>query len=345
MITYREAGVDIDAGDALVERIKPFARSTRIPEVVEDVGGFAGLCALPLGIEDPLLVSGTDGVGTKLKVAFATGRHDTIGQDLVAMCVNDVITTGARPLFFLDYFACGTLEVDVAARVIEGIANGCRQAGCALLGGETAELPGMYAHGEYDLAGFAVGVVSRKALLGPARVQAGDALLAIASSGLHSNGYSLARHIFEQKLGLAASASVGELGVTVGDALLTPTRIYAKAVAALGQALGGDLHALCHVTGGGVPGNLPRILPAGTLARVRHARPWPALFEFLAQRGPVEEAEMRRTFNLGVGLVAVVEASALSRAQRALEAAGERVWEFGRVEPGAPNAEPFVEFE
>lgn len=344
MITYRQAGVDIDAGDALVERIKPFAKSTRTAEVVEDVGGFAGLIAMPNGIEDPLLVSGTDGVGTKLKVAFATHRHDTIGQDLVAMCVNDVITTGARPLFFLDYFGCGKLDIDVAEQVISGIAAGCRQAGCALLGGETAELPGMYPEGEYDLAGFCVGVVGRKALLGPARVKRGDRLLAIASSGLHSNGYSLARHVLEQELGLTNSSQLSMLGVSVADALLTPTRIYARAVRELVAMLGHDLHALCHVTGGGVPGNLPRVLPRGLKAVVHHARPWPALFELLAEGGPIEDSEMRRTFNLGVGMVAIVSAEHVNSALRVLNGAGERAWEFGDVAPCTADAEPFVDF-
>jgi phosphoribosylformylglycinamidine cyclo-ligase len=338
-LTYRDAGVDIDAGDELVERIKPLARSTRIAEVVDDVGGFAGLCALPSGIDDPLLVSGTDGVGTKLKVAFATGRHDTVGIDLVAMCVNDVVTTGARPLFFLDYFACGKLDVAVAESVISGIAEGCRQAGAALLGGETAELPGMYPDGEYDLAGFSVGVVSRRALLGPARVAVGDAVVAVASSGLHSNGYSLARRVLERRWKLGEP--VPELGTTLGEALLVPTRIYAKSVRALSAALGGELHALCHVTGGGIVGNLPRVLPPGTLARVRldHARP--EIFDLIAREGPVEEAEMRRAFNLGIGLCAVVARGAAERACEALAAAGEVAWIAGEVANG--SGEPSVE--
>jgi phosphoribosylformylglycinamidine cyclo-ligase len=337
-VTYRDAGVDIDAGDALVERIKPLARSTRTKEVVDDVGGFAGLCALPADIADPLLVSGTDGVGTKLKVAFATGRHDTIGIDLVAMCVNDVVTTGARPLFFLDYFACGKLDVAVAERVISGIAEGCRQSGCALIGGETAELPGMYAEGEYDLAGFSVGVVSRSALLGPKRVARGDALIAVASSGLHSNGYSLARRVLPD-----LAATFPELGASVGDALLTPTRIYAKACVGLGRALGDDLHALCHVTGGGIPGNLPRVLPEGTVARVRLDHERPAIFRLIAEQGPVDEAEMLRTFNVGVGLIAVVAASAVPAALAALGEAGETAWRLGDVAEGAPGADAAVE--
>ncbi len=342
-VTYRDAGVDIDAGDALVERIKPLASSTRIPEVVADVGGFAGLCALPSDVEEPLLVSGTDGVGTKLKVAFATGRHDTVGIDLVAMCVNDVVTCGARPLFFLDYFACGRLDLAVAEAVISGVAEGCRQAGCALLGGETAELPGMYPAGEYDLAGFAVGVVGRRALLGPARVMVGDVLVAVASTGLHSNGFSLARHVLTERLGLALDAHVAELGADLGDALLTPTRIYAGAVRGLGAAIGGDLHALCHVTGGGVPGNLPRVLPPGTRARFRYGSAVPPVFELIARGGPVAEDELRRTFNLGVGMVAVLAPGRVDAALEALAAAGERAWVAGEVVASA-SSEPDVEF-
>jgi phosphoribosylformylglycinamidine cyclo-ligase len=342
-VTYRDAGVDIDAGDELVERIKPLARSTRIAEVVDGVGGFAGLCALPADVEDPLLVSGTDGVGTKLKVAFATGKHDTIGIDLVAMCANDVLTTGARPLFFLDYFACGKLDVGVAERVISGIADGCRQAGCALIGGETAELPGMYAEGEYDLAGFCVGVVSRKSVLGPARVKVGDAVLGVASSGLHSNGYSLARRVLEQEMKLALDSRLPELEHSVGDMLLTPTKIYAKACLGLGKALGAGLHALCHVTGGGIEGNLPRVLPAGTRAKIRLGHPRPALFEVIARGGPVAEAEMRRTFNLGVGLVAVVARDERDRALAALGDAGEKAWQMGEIVPSEPGAEASVE--
>jgi len=342
-VTYRDAGVDIDAGDELVERIKPLARSTRIAEVVADVGGFAGLCALPSDVSDPLLVSGTDGVGTKLKVAFATGKHDTIGIDLVAMCANDVVTTGARPLFFLDYFACGKLDVNVAEKVIAGIADGCRQAGCALLGGETAELPGMYPHGEYDLAGFCVGVVSRSAVLGPARVAATDVLVAVASSGLHSNGYSLARRVLEQEMKLSLDAHLPELGTTVGEALLTPTKIYAKACRALSSALGASLHAFCHVTGGGIPGNVPRVLPAGTAARMRLDHERPALFDVIQKGGPVDEDEMRRTFNLGIGLVAIVAADAADEALSVLTAAGERAWHAGEVTAIEAGAEAYVE--
>ncbi|MBX3182909.1 MAG: phosphoribosylformylglycinamidine cyclo-ligase [Polyangiaceae bacterium] len=344
-VTYKQSGVDIDAAEDLVARIKPLAAATRVPEVVDDVGGFAGLVRLPSDIPDPLLVSGTDGVGTKLKLAFATGKHDTIGQDLVAMCVNDVITTGARPLYFLDYFGCGKLDVSVAERVIAGIADGCKIAGCALIGGETAELPGMYADGEYDLAGFAVGVVSASKVLGPRRVQDGDALIAIASSGLHSNGYSLARRVLEgdgSSAEAAPAAARGErgraltdvvpaLGVTLGEALLTPTRIYAQATRALSEALGSQLHALCHVTGGGLIGNLPRVLPRGAIADVRLDHERHPLFELIASDGPVAEEEMRRTFNLGIGMVAVVAASAAERAISVLKGAGEHAWSLGAV--------------
>jgi phosphoribosylformylglycinamidine cyclo-ligase len=336
-ITYRAAGVDIDLGDELVERIKPIARSTYLDTVVDGVGGFAALTSLPPDIEEPLLVSGTDGVGTKLKVAFATGRHDTIGQDLVAMCVNDVITTGARPLFFLDYFACGKLDVNVAERVITGIADGCRLAGCALQGGETAELPGMYPEGEYDLAGFAVGVVSRRAVLGKHRVGPGDGVIALASSGLHSNGYSLARRVLEGEMELRLDARVAELGRTLGEELLVPTRIYTRAVAALQAALGADLHALCHVTGGGLVGNLPRILPDGTAAEVRLDHEVPPIFGLIARGGPVDEDEMRRTFNLGIGLVAVVAEGARERALSVLGAAGETAWALGKVIATVPG--------
>ena len=344
-VTYKDAGVDIDAGDALVDRIGPLAKRTRIPEVLADVGGFAGLCAVPGGMKEPVLVSGTDGVGTKLKVAFATGVHDTVGIDLVAMCVNDVVTAGARPLFFLDYFGTGKLEVGVAEAVIRGIAEGCVRAGCALLGGETAELPGMYAPGEYDLAGFAVGVVERSAILDGSRTRAGDVAIGVASSGLHSNGYSLARHVLEKKMGLSMGDPLPGLGKTAGEALLVPTKIYAKPVIALREACGDALHALSHITGGGLPGNVPRVLPEGLGVRVRLAS-WerPALFEILQEGGPVDEAEMRRTFNLGVGLVAIVEASRADDAIAALRGAGEEAWVLGEVieTPGAAFEERVV---
>jgi phosphoribosylformylglycinamidine cyclo-ligase len=278
---------------------------------------------------------------SQLQIAIATGKHDTIGIDLVAMCVNDIVTVGARPLFFLDYLACGKLDVDVAEKVISGIAEGCRQAGCALLGGETAEHPGTQAASDYDLAGFAVGVVSRRRVLGPARVKSGDALIGVASTGLHSNGYSLVRRIVKD-LGLGYDAALPELGGTLGDVLLTPTRIYARAVRELSAALGEDLHALSHITGGGIVGNLPRVLPQGTVARIRQGWPEPAVFEFLRRGGPVAEDEMRRTFNLGIGLIAVVSAGAEARTIAALTKAGERAFEIGNVFGGG-DGEAHVE--
>jgi phosphoribosylformylglycinamidine cyclo-ligase len=331
-ITYRQAGVDIEAGDALVDRIAGLARATRIPEVIGDVGGFAGLCAVPSGLHEPVLVSGTDGVGTKLKVAFATGVHDTVGIDLVAMCVNDVITVGARPLFFLDYFGTGKLDVGVGEAVIRGVAEGCKQAGCALLGGETAELPGMYATGEYDLAGFAVGVVERGKILDGKAARPGDVVIGVASSGLHSNGFSLARRVLEVEMKIGVRDHVERLGTTLGEALLVPTKIYAAVTRALLDTLGPDLRALSHITGGGLGGNLPRVLPDGLGARLdlgSYARP--AIFGLIAEGGPVEEAEMRRTFNLGVGLCAVVAPHAAARAIDAARAAGEVAWPLGEV--------------
>ena len=327
-ISYREAGVDIDAGDELVERIKPFAKMTRIPEVLADVGGFAGLCAVPSGIEEPVLVSDTDGVGTKLKVAFLTGVHDTIGQDLVGMCVNDVITTGARPLFFLDYFGTGKLELGVAESVIKGIALACKEAGCALLGGETAELPGMYAEGEYDLAGFTVGVVARAKIIDGKKVGAGDKIIGLASSGLHSNGYSLARRVLFDAMKLTPGDRPEKLGgKSVGEALLAPTRLYPRHVQAV-LAAGVTVHAMSHITGGGLPGNLPRVLPENLGAKLRT---WerPAIIELIAER--VEEHELRRVFNLGIGFVFVVPADQLARANEALRAIGEEPIDLGEV--------------
>jgi phosphoribosylformylglycinamidine cyclo-ligase len=341
-LTYKRAGVDIDAGDELVERIKPLAAATRIAEVVGGVGGFAGLCSVPTDIEEPVLVSGTDGVGTKLKVAFATGVHDTIGFDLVGMCVNDIVTSGARPLFFLDYFGTGKLDVNVAEQVVRGIAAACKESGCALLGGETAELPGMYAPGEYDLAGFAVGVVARRKLVDGTRVASGDVAVALPSSGLHSNGYSLARAALLDTSKLEFAACPAELkGKTVGEALLTPTRLYPRAVQAV-LAAGVDVRAMSHVTGGGIPGNLPRVLPDGLGLRIEHAWPRAPIFDLVKRAGGVEEAEMRRTFNVGVGFVFVVPAGAVAQAESALRAAGEAPFVLGRV-VAVPSDCPFEE--
>ena len=333
-ISYREAGVDIDAGDELVERIKPFAKMTRIPEVLADVGGFAGLCAVPGGIDEPVLVSGTDGVGTKLKVAFLTGVHDSIGQDLVGMCVNDIITTGARPLFFLDYFGTGKLDVAVAESVVKGIANACKEAGCALLGGETAELPGMYAAGEYDLAGFTVGVVARSKIVDGKRVALGDKIIGLASSGLHSNGYSLARRVLFDAMKLTPADRPPQLGgQSVGEALLAPTRLYPRHVQAV-LAAGVDVHAMSHITGGGLPGNLPRVLPDHLGARLTASgsgNPWkrPAIIELIGER--VEEHELRRVFNLGIGFAFVVPAAEVGRTNDALVAIGEQPIDLGEV--------------
>jgi len=320
--TYRDAGVDIDEGDRLVELIKPLARPTLRPEVLAGIGGFGGLFALdPKRWRQPVLVAGTDGVGTKLKLAFLTGRHDTVGIDLVAMSVNDVAVTGAEVLFFLDYYATGRLRAEEAAQVVKGIAEGCRQAGCALIGGETAELPGFYQDGEYDLAGFAVGVVERDEILDGRGVVPGDVLVGVASSGLHSNGYSLARRALLERMAL--SDRPPELGGrTLADALLEPTCIYAREVVALRRSV--PLKAVAHVTGGGLPGNVPRNLPDGLRAVVE-------------REGRVARDEMYRTFNMGLGLVVVVPPDRAEAARAELAAQGLQSWVVGAVEKGAPG--------
>jgi phosphoribosylformylglycinamidine cyclo-ligase len=330
-LTYREAGVDIDAGDALVEAIKPFAKRTLRPEVLGGIGGFGALCRIPEKYKSPVLVSGTDGVGTKLKLAFSLKRHDTIGIDLVAMSVNDVLVQGAEPLFFLDYFACGKLDVGVAKEVIKGIAAGCEQAGCALIGGETAEMPGMYAEGEYDLAGFCVGVVEKERIVDGRSIAPGDALLGLASSGAHSNGYSLIRRI------------VGEdkLSSDLADSLLEPTRIYVKPLLKLLGAL--PVKGLAHITGGGLVGNVPRILPAGTRAVIRKsAWPRPDLFKWLQQNGKVAEEEMFRVFNCGIGMVVVVPREKVQMATMLLEREGELVFDIGAIEKSAGEPEAVI---
>ena len=330
-LTYKQSGVDIDAGDELVERIKPLAAATRIKEVVSDVGGFAGLCRVPEGIEDPVLVSGTDGVGTKLKVAFLTGAHDTIGFDLVGMCVNDIVTCGARPLFFLDYFATAALDVNVAERVVAGIAAACKESGCALLGGETAELPGMYAAGEYDLAGFAVGVVARKKMVDGTRVEPGHVALGLPSSGLHSNGYSLARKALFEVMRLTTGDRPSELGgKTVGEALLAPTRLYARHVQAL-VAAGIDVRAMSHITGGGLPGNVPRVLPDGLGLRIERLWARAPIFDLVQRAGGIAENEMRRAFNAGVGFVVVVPPGEAARASEVLRGLGDAPFTLGTV--------------
>ncbi len=340
-LTYKQAGVDIDAGDDLVERIKPLAAATRIAEVLGDVGGFAGLCLVPPAVEEPVLVSGTDGVGTKLKVAFATGVHDTVGFDLVGMCVNDIITCGARPLFFLDYFGTGKLDVGVAEKVVAGIAAACTESGCALLGGETAELPGMYSRGEYDLAGFAVGVVGRKKIVDGTRVRPGDVVVGLPSSGLHSNGYSLARKVVLEAMALGYGDRPEELGgQTVGEALLTPTRLFARHAAAMIAAV--DVRAMSHITGGGIPGNLPRVLPEGAGVRVEGTWRRPPIFDLIQRGGGVDDREMRRTFNCGMGFLFVVPAGDCGQALSVLQAMGEAPVVIGTVIE-IPMDRPFEE--
>jgi len=330
-LSYRAAGVDIDAGDALVERIKPFAKRTMRPEVLAGIGGFGALVELPKRYKEPVLVSGTDGVGTKLKLAFALNRHDTIGIDLVAMSVNDILVLGAEPLFFLDYYVCERLDVGVAADVVKGIAAGCEQAGCALIGGETAEHPNAFVPGEYDLAGFAVGVVEKAKAINGSRITAGDVLLGLASSGPHSNGYSLIRRILEVSGADLARPAAG-LGSarTLGEALLEPTRIYVKPVLALLQSI--SVKGMAHITGGGLLENVHRMFPANAVAAIDRATwPRPAIFSWLQRAGNVDEQELLRTFNCGIGMVVVVAAGDADRAQALLATAGEAVFRIGAV--------------
>jgi len=331
-VTYRDAGVDIDAGDELVERIKPHVRRTMRPEVMGGLGGFGALVRVPLDrYRKPVLVSGTDGVGTKLRLAIDTGRHDTIGIDLVAMCVNDVVVQGAEPLFFLDYYATGHLDVAVAERVVAGIAEGCAQSGCALVGGETAEMPGMYHGGDYDLAGFCVGLVEEEKILDGTQTQAGDVVLGLASSGPHSNGYSLIRRLLSLS-GADASTHVG--GRSLYDQLLAPTRIYVKPLLRLLEAV--PVHALAHITGGGLLDNIPRVVPDGLEVRLdRHGWVRPPVFEWLQETAGIDETEMHRTFNCGIGMTVMVPPTAADEAVRILTAAGESVNVIGEVRAGS----------
>ncbi|HJU03962.1 MAG TPA: phosphoribosylformylglycinamidine cyclo-ligase [Nitrospiraceae bacterium] len=305
MTTYKHAGVDIEAGNELVRRITPLVRSTFRPEVLTDLGGFGGLFRFQASrYTDPVLVSGTDGVGTKLKIAFLMDKHDTVGIDLVAMCVNDIAVSGAEPLFFLDYLATGKLAVPKAEAIVKGIAEGCRQAGCALIGGETAEMPSFYPDGEYDLAGFAVGVVDRPKIIDGRDIQPGDAVIGLASTGLHSNGYALARRVLLEDAGLAIDSRLSGLDGSLGETLLAPTRIYAKQI----LALAADVHikGIAHITGGGLTENLPRVLPKDCSARLRRGSwPVPQIFTMLKQRGGIQDDEMHRVFNMGIGLVLI----------------------------------------
>ena len=326
-LSYREAGVDIDAGDALVEAIKPLARRTLRPEVLGSIGGFGALCEIPKRYRQPVLVSSTDGVGTKLKLAFALGRHDTVGIDLVAMSVNDVLVQGAEPLFFLDYFACGKLDLAVGEAVVRGVARGCEIAGCALIGGETAEMPGMYPENEYDLAGFCVGVVEKDRIIDGRTIVPGDALLGLASSGPHSNGFSLIRRILER-------------GTPPFDPL-EPTRIYVKPVLNLLESV--PVKGLAHITGGGVTGNVPRVLPPGTRALIRrNAWPRPAAFQWLQKTGGVAEDEMWRVFNCGIGMVLVLARDDVTAARAVLEREGETVFEIGAIEKSSREPDAVI---
>jgi len=338
-ISYRDAGVDIDAGDRLVERIKPHARKTLRKGVLAGIGGFGALFEIARDrYREPVLVSGTDGVGTKLKLAFELNRHATIGIDLVAMSVNDILTLGAEPLFFLDYYACGRLDVATATEVVKGIARGCEQAGCALIGGETAEMPGMYPSGEYDLAGFAVGIAEKSRLIDGSGIAEGDAVLGLASSGAHSNGYSLIRKIIAVT---GADLSSKFHGRRLGDAILEPTRIYVKPVLKLMKTV--PVKGLAHITGGGLIDNIPRILSDRLSARIeRSAWPLPPLFQWLQERGQVTDEELFRVFNCGIGMVVVVRAADAARALRALKASGETAWRIGTIERRRRNA-PGVE--
>jgi phosphoribosylformylglycinamidine cyclo-ligase len=327
-LSYRDAGVDIDAGDQLVENIKPFAKRTMRPEVLSGIGGFGGLVEISKKFKEPVLVSGTDGVGTKLKLAFELNRHDTVGIDLVAMSVNDILVQGAEPLFFLDYFACGKLDVPAATEVIKGIAAGCEQSGCALIGGETAEMPGMYPVGEYDLAGFAVGVVEKSKIITGEHIKTGDVVLGLASNGAHSNGYSLVRKIIERSKPDLNARFDGER--TLADCIMAPTRLYVKPMLSLMQLL--TVKGMAHITGGGITENVPRVLPSNVVADI-DSKSWqmPKLFHWLREQGNVEAQEMFRTFNCGIGMVVVVATQDADAAIKHLQTAGESVSRIGVI--------------
>jgi len=337
-LTYAAAGVSIEAGDELVRRIAPIAKKTAVPGVLAGVGGFSALFDLKnRGYHQPVLVASTDGVGTKLKIAFMTGIHDTVGIDLVAMSVNDILTQGAAPLFFLDYFACGKLDVKIAEAVVRGIAAGCREADCALIGGETAEHPGDFARGEYDLAGFAVGVLEKKKILDPSAIAASDVLIGLPSSGLHSNGYSLARKVLLERARLKISRRIPELGRTLAEELLEPTRIYVRAVRKLFAA--GYIKGAAHITGGGITGNLPRVLPKGRGAVIaRGSWPVPAVFPLIQELGGVVQSEMDRTFNNGLGMIVVVGKKDADRALAILKSAREKAFVVGEIRNGVRGA-------
>ena len=338
-LSYKDAGVDINAGNELVERIKPHVKRTTRPEVIGGLGGFGALCALPSKYKEPILVSGTDGVGTKLRLAIDLKKHDTIGIDLVAMCVNDLVVQGAEPLFFLDYYATGKLEVDVASDVVKGIAEGCVQSGCALVGGETAEMPGMYHAGDYDLAGFCVGVVEKAKIIDGSKVQAGDALIALGSSGPHSNGYSLIRKVIDVAGVNPATEQLA--GKALGDQLLAPTKIYVKSVLELIEKV--DVHAIAHLTGGGFWENIPRVLPDNTKAVIdEKSWEWQPVFKWLQEKGNIDSYEMYRTFNCGVGMVIALPQADVEKALNLLRQAGENAWLIGQIESLNPDEKQVI---
>lgn len=338
-LSYKDAGVDINAGNELVERIKPHVKRTTRPEVIGGLGGFGALCALPSKYKEPILVSGTDGVGTKLRLAIDLKKHDTIGIDLVAMCVNDLVVQGAEPLFFLDYYATGRLEVDVASDVVKGIAEGCVQSGCALVGGETAEMPGMYHAGDYDLAGFCVGVVEKSKIIDGSKVQAGDALIALGSSGPHSNGYSLIRKVIDVAGVNPATEQLA--GKALGDQLLAPTRIYVKSVLELIEKV--DVHAIAHLTGGGFWENIPRVLPDNTKAVIdEKSWEWQPVFKWLQEKGNIDSYEMYRTFNCGVGMVIALPQADVEKALNVLRQVGENAWLIGQIESLNPGEKQVI---
>ncbi len=337
-LSYKDAGVDIDAGNALVDKIKGAVKRTTRPEVMGGLGGFGSVFQLPTGYKEPVLVAGTDGVGTKLRLAIDLARHDTVGIDLVAMCVNDLIVQGAEPLFFLDYYATAKLDVDVAVSVVEGIAEGCLQAGCSLVGGETAEMPGMYHKGDYDIAGFCVGIAEKSRVIDGTNVAAGDQLIALGASGPHSNGFSLIRKVLEVN-----NTDTNELleGKKIADHLLEPTKIYVKSVLELLKNV--DVHALSHITGGGFWENIPRVLPESAQAVIKgDSWAWPSIFSWLQEKGNITEHEMYRTFNCGVGMVIVVPADKVAQSIEVLTAHGENAWHIGEIADKADGEEPVV---
>lgn len=334
-LSYKDAGVDIDAGNALVERIKGAVKRTTRPEVMGGLGGFGALCQLPTGYKEPLLVAGTDGVGTKLRLAIDLKKHDTVGIDLVAMCVNDLIVQGAEPLFFLDYYATGKLNVDVAADVVSGIADGCEMSNCALIGGETAEMPGMYEGDDYDMAGFCVGVVEKSKVIDGSKVKPGNQLIALGSSGPHSNGYSLIRKVIDVS---NADLSQEYSGKPLSDHLMAPTKIYVKSVLELLKTI--EVNALSHITGGGFWENIPRVLPQDAKAVINeNSWQWPPVFDWLQTNGNIETHEMYRTFNCGVGMIIVVEEQDLAESLKILENAGEKAWHIGEIQATANDEE------